>query len=72
MKKILLALSLCTLIVDDSFTATPGSKARGMAGAFTAILNNNFAMPWFMLRTAYSQSDIGRVSGDNWSNEIIS
>jgi len=43
-----------------------------MAGAFTAILNNNFAMPWFMLRTAYSQSDIGRVSGDNWSNEIIS
>lgn len=61
MKKIVLALSLCSAIMADPFTAAPGGKARGMAGAFTAVSNTTSA--------AY-YNPAGTASLKNNKNEI--
>jgi hypothetical protein len=45
MKKIITtSLVLASALMADPFVAYPGTKAKGMAGAFTAVANNNSAM----------------------------
>ena len=45
MKKIItLSLVLASALMADPFVSYPGTKAKGMAGAFTAVANNNSAM----------------------------
>lgn len=45
MKKIItLSLLTASILIADPFVAYPGTKAKGMGGAFTAVANNNSAM----------------------------
>jgi hypothetical protein len=44
MKKILLAAGLSTILLADPFGTAPGTKARAMGGAFTALANNTSAL----------------------------
>lgn len=45
MKKIITtSLVLASALMADPFVAYPGTKAKGMGGAFTAVANNNSAM----------------------------
>ncbi len=43
-KGIILAAGLCTALMADPYGTAPGTKARGMGGAFTAVANNNSAI----------------------------
>jgi len=43
-KGIILAAGLCTALMADSLGTAPGTKARAMGGAFTAVANNNSAI----------------------------
>jgi len=59
MKRILLVLSLYSALSADPFTAAPGTKARGLAGAFTAISNTASAAYYNPAGTASLKNDTG-------------
>jgi len=56
-KRIILITLLCTSLYADPFTAAPGSKARGMAGAYTAISNTTEAGYYNAAGTASLKTD---------------